>query len=284
MSASTRCADLSELAGELLGATATTADHWLLVEVPGTWVRDVADGAGLSEHARRAARGWLERTPSSRLLFVRRPGRAPASGSIAFVVHADESHSGLRRFTLESPDDLASVDLEHGGEATDDALVLVCGHGSRDACCALRGTAVYGALAEGLDGDRLWLSSHQGGHRFAANVLVLPAGVHLGRVEPREALEVVGRALEGRIELARYRGRVVYPARIQAAELAVRAAEEFDTITDLRLLDEDGTLVRFLGPDGRVHAAVVEQRPGPLVPASCGADPEPQPCFTARVV
>ena len=283
MSTPLRCADVSELAGEPLAATATTAENWLLVEVPGTWERDVADAAGLSAAARDAARAWLAATPSSRLLFVRRPGRGRRDVRMAFVVHAGEQAGATRRFELESPDDLVDVDLVHGGERTGDPLVLVCGHGSRDACCALRGNAVYSALSDRLPGEQLWLSSHQGGHRFAANVLILPAAVQLGRVEPGEAAVAVDRALSGRIDLARYRGRSIYSGRVQAAELAVRAAERLEAIGDLELVD-DGDPVRFRGPDGREHTAVVEEGMGPSVPASCGSEPEPQVVFTARVV
>jgi len=279
-----RCADLSELAGEPLGATATNVENWLLIEVPGTWQRDVGDGAGLPEEARRGAAEWLESTPSSRLLFVRRPGRARSGGTLAFVVHAGESRVDVRRFELKTPGDLAATDLARGGDQTDARLVLVCGHGMRDACCALRGTAVYAALTETLGEDEVWLSSHQGGHRFAANVLVLPVGVHLGRLAPDSAVPVVVDALAGRIDLAHYRGRVAYPARVQAAELAVRSAEQLVAVDDLGLVAADDTLVRFRSHDGREHAAVVEGRIGPTVPASCGADPEPQAGFTARVV
>jgi hypothetical protein len=277
-----RCADLSELAGEPLGATATTAENWLLVEVPGTWQRDVGGGAGLPDAARDAARAWLEAKPSSRLLFARRPGRTRTGTSLAFVVRAGELEAEVRRFELGSPAALADVDLVHGGEPTSAPLVLVCGHGTRDACCALRGTAVYGALANELAEDQLWLSSHQGGHRFAANVLVLPAGIHLGRVMPAESAAVVGRALSGRIDLTRYRGRSAYPARVQAAELALRTVLELDAIGDLALVD-DGETVRFRTTDGREHAATVEERVGPSVPASCGAAPEPQAGFSVRV-
>jgi hypothetical protein len=283
VSSPARCADLSELAGEPLGATATTAENWLLVEVSGTWERDVAGGAGLPDSAREAAVAWLAATASSRLLFVRRPGRSRISTTLAFVVHAGETKAEVRRFELASPAALAEVDLVRGGEPIASSLVLVCGHGTRDACCALRGTAVYGALADELDEDELWLSSHQGGHRFAANVLVLPAAVHLGRITPADSSAVVGRALSGRIDLARYRGRSAYPARVQAAELAVRAELGLDGIGDLALAD-DGESVRFRGQDGREHAAIVEERIGPSVPASCGAEPEQQVGFSARVV
>ena len=283
MSSPTRCADLSELAGEPLGATATTAENWLLVEVPGTWQRDVADGAGLPDAARAAARAWLDATPSSRLLFLRRPGRMRTGVRLAFVVRAGETEGEVRRFEVASPAALAEVDLVRGGEPSATPLVLVCGHGTRDACCALRGTAVYGALGSELDEDQLWLSSHQGGHRFAANVLVLPAGVHLGRVTPGESAAVVDRALAGRIDLTRYRGRSAYPARVQAAELALRTELDLDAIGELALVD-DGETVRFKGADGREHAAIVEEHIGPSVPASCGAEPEPQVGFGARVV
>lgn len=283
MSSPERCADLSELAGEQLGATATTAENWLLVEVPGTWQRDVAAGAGLSDPAREAALAWLETTPSSRLLFLRRPGRTRRPGGLAFVVRAEETRAEVRRFSLGSPAQLADVDLERGGEPIATPLVLVCGHGARDACCALRGTSVYSALAARLAEDQLWLSSHQGGHRFAANVLVLPLGVQLGRVAPEDAEPIVARALSGRIDLAHYRGRSVYAARVQAAELAVRTARELAGVADLELVDTDGANVRFRDRTGTEHVAVVEERVGPTVPASCGADPEPQPGFDARV-
>jgi hypothetical protein len=284
VSAEVRCADLSELAGEELGGTATTAEHWLLVEVPGTWQRDVSSGEGLPGAARDTVRSWLAATASSRVLFVRRAGRVRVRGTLAFVVRAGEQEGRVRRFALESPAELAEHDLALGGEPTDASLVLVCGHGARDACCALRGTALYGALSEHLDRDQLWLSSHQGGHRFAANVLVLPGGVHLGRVTPDEAVTVVRRALAGTLELPRYRGRVAYPARVQAAELAVRTAAGLDSLADVRLVEADGESVRFRGREGREYTVLVEERVGPVVPASCGADAEPQRGFSARLV
>jgi len=284
VSSSGRCADLSELAGEQLGATATTAENWLLVEVPGTWQRDVAAGAGLPDSARAAVLAWLETTPSSRLLFLRRPGRTRGAGLLAFVVRAGETHASVQRFSLASPGQLADVDLEHDGEPIATPLVLVCGHGVRDACCALRGAAVYAALVGPLDEDQLWLSSHQGGHRFAANVLVLPLGLHLGRIAPEGSAPIVARALAGRIDLSHYRGRSVYAARVQAAELAVRTARGLDGVADLELVDADGAIVRFRDAAGEEHVAVVEESVGPTVPASCGADPEPQAGFVARVV
>jgi hypothetical protein len=284
VSAPARCADLSELGGEPIGATATTAEHWLLIEAPGTWPRDVSDGEGLPERARRAARAWLERTPSSRLMFIRRPARTRDAQQLAFVVRAGETARGVRRLELAALEELGDVDEANAAELNDVPLVLVCGHGTRDACCAQRGTAVYSALAASLDGEQLWISSHQGGHRFAANILVLPAGVQLGRVSPATASTVVERTLAGCIDLDHLRGRTAYPAPAQAADIAIRQAAGLAGIDELRLLEVDGDHVRFRDSSGREHVAVVEQRRGPSVPASCGAVPEPQLVISARVV
>ena len=282
MSSQVRCAELSELAGESLEATSSTTQSWLLVEVPDTWSRDVADGNGLPEAALRAVREWLDRTPSSRLLFIRRPGRGREERTLAFVVHAGASRRQVHRFELAQLDDLA-LD-ESGAHETGSQLVLVCGHGTRDACCALRGTAVYGALASSLAPEQLWISSHQGGHRFAANVLVLPAAVQLGRISAADAPAVVARALAGRIELDHFRGRATYRPEVQAADIAVRRAFGLAGLDDLHFVGTDGGTVRFRDARGREHVAIVEQRSGPVVPASCGAEPEPQVAFSARVL
>jgi hypothetical protein len=281
---SLRCCEASERAGEPIGATATVAENWLLVEVSGPWPRDVSDGDGLPPRARAAAQDWLARTPSSRLLFVRRPaGRASSSRSLVFVVRASEAEAGVRRLELDSLDELGALDLEPAGSAADVPLVLVCGHGTRDACCARRGTSVSTVLVPHLAPDELWTSSHHGGHRFAANVLVLPVGIHLGRVSADEAPSLVARALAGRVDLARYRGRTVYERNAQAAERAVREATGLDETGDLRLAAVDGDHVLFRSQRGE-HEARVETVSGPVVPASCGAEPAAQTVFTARVL
>ena len=192
--------------------------------------------------------------------------------------------SDVRRIELEAHDDLANVDFEADGEPADAQVVLVCGHGSRDACCARLGTAVYGALEGRLLDVELWLSSHQGGHRFAANVLVLPAGIQLGRVDAEDAVALTTRALAGEIQLDRYRGRTCYDPHVQAAEHAIRRAAGLVDVADLRLSSVEGLVVRFRDRDGNEHAAAVEETAGPVLPASCGAEPEAQRVLSARLL
>jgi hypothetical protein len=270
------------MAGEPLAATATTAERWLLVEVPGTWGRDVAAADGLPAPAREAVAAWLARTPRSRLHFVRQPGRR-AGPLVAFVVRAEEAVSEVRRIEVAAHEDLANADFERDGERVEMQLALVCGHGSRDACCARRGTAVYGALEGRVGGAGLWLSSHQGGHRFAANVLVLPAGIQLGRVDPEDAVSLTSRALTGQIPLDHYRGRTCYDPPVQAAEHAIRRALGLEDAVDLGLASVDGAAVWFRDRHGNEHRATVAETAGPVVPASCGAEAEAQRVLVAEV-
>jgi len=278
------CSDLSLSSGESLAGTATTAEHWLLVEMGGSWPRDVSADGVLPAPAHDAVTRWLERTPGSRVLFIRRPGR-PVGSPVAFVVRAAETTTEVRRIALERPGDLGDVEIERDGDRTDRQLVLVCGHGSRDACCARRGVAVYGALTAELgDSVELWMSSHQGGHRFAANVLVLPVGLHFGRVDPQDAERIVAGAQTGVIELACYRGRTCYPQAAQVAERVLRDAFRLDLVADLQFVGMDGGIIRFHGRDGSEYDVAVTGAQGPSVPLSCGAEPERQESFSGRIV
>jgi hypothetical protein len=280
-----RCADLSLAAGEELGATAVTARRWLLVEVPGSWPRDVSDEGALPEDAREAVSAWLEATPASRLQFLRRPGRNMRQ-LLAYAVQSEEARGEVRRIELRTLGDLASLDLDSAGDPVETSLVLVCGHGSRDRCCALRGTLVFNALAERLGEEELWISSHQGGHRFAANVLVLPSGIQLGRLDPDAAPLAVAGALAGVIDVERYRGRTTYEPRVQAAEIAIRRATGLEGVDDLRVDPSDavGETVVFRARSGERYAAEVEEAAGPSTPASCGVQAAPQRTFRARLV
>ena len=133
------------------------------------------------------------------------------------------------------------------GEPRPGTLFLVCTHGRRDACCSRLGIPIFHGLDAVAGKEHVWQCSHTGGHRFAPNVIVLPWGVTLGRVEREEVPEIVGLLADGRVPLARYRGRSLYPPPGQAAEVAIRRARELDRLDALRLVSGDG------GRDVGVH-------------------------------
>ena len=274
MSEDPTCSGSSLAAGEPLAGTATEGESWLVLEVRGAWGREAVADSGLLE----PVRARLEAFPG-KVLLVRRPDRR--QGATLITATATEAGGAAMRRELGSLDELHGPTLA-GGEPVEGPIVLVCTHGRRDACCARLGLPLFDVLAPHLPQERLWQSSHLGGHRFAPNVLVLPYGVQLGRIPLERAAEVAGLLEDGRIPLDLYRGRTVFGPAVQAAEIAVRAVTGLDRVGDLRLVSHDGDLVTFATPDGELVARV-EGRPGPAVPASCGADPEPTAAWMAAI-
>lgn len=196
---------------------------------------------------------------------------------------AAEDCGELSAARLGSLDDLPALAADPQGETVDGPLVLVCTHGRRDACCARLGRPLVDALAPLLPEDAVWQVSHLGGHRFAGNVLVVPWGVQLGRVEADDAQRVADAVASGRIPLPSYRGRTLYEPAVQAAEVALRVELGLDAVGAVAFAGRDGSAVRFDTPAGPASVEVAE-RDGPAVPASCGADPEPTRRFGTRVV
>lgn len=270
-----RCSEHARAASLPLEGTATVAERWLLVQVGGAWGRDAVTDTELPEEVRTRLAAF-----DGRVLFIRSSGRSTGTT----VVHAVSTEAGgsATQLSLGSLADLPAAELGAGAEVAE-PIVLVCTHGRRDACCARAGVPLHDALQESA-GDRvaLWQSSHQGGHRFAANVIVLPWGIQLGRVEPAEAREVAELLLAGRIPLHRYRGRTLYAPPVQAAEIAVRRELGLDRVDDVRLDSVDGDVVRF-GTSGGDAVVVVKEIPGPRLPPSCGAKPENTVLWSTRV-
>ena len=62
---------------------------------------------------------------------------------------------------------------------SDARLYLVCTNGNRDKCCAKFGQPVYEQVARDV-GESAWQTTHIGGHRFAATIMLLPTGDMFG--------------------------------------------------------------------------------------------------------
>jgi len=266
MSGIPTCSGSSLAAGESLAGTATQGASWLLVEVRGAWGRDAIADSELPS----GVRGAMDSFPG-KVILMRRPDRR--RGVVVIRATAEEGGGTAVRQELGSLEELPGADLGKGDPATG-PIVLVCAHGRRDACCARLGPPLFEALASHVAAERLWQASHLGGHRFAPNVLVLPQGIQLGRIPVGRAAEVVELLANDRIPLDLYRGRTIYVPPVQAAELAVRSVMGCDGLADLQLVSHEGDLVTFSTPVGELVMRV-EERQGPVVPASCGADPEP---------
>lgn len=272
------CSELALAAGLPLAGTATRADRWLLVEHHGPWGRDPVPDTELPPPVRDALQAF-----DGRVLLIRHPGRPASRGVVVFRANTTEQGGEVRRIELERLEEIVSVDLERDGEVMEAPLVLVCTHRRRDACCARHGVPACNAMRPHVPTERLWRSSHHGGHRFAANVLALPDGIQLGRVRPGDAERVATALLERRIPLDHYRGRSLHAPEVQAADAALRRLDGLDQVGDVRLVEHDGRRV-VLETRAETVELVVEEVPGPELPASCGAEPEPSTSLRAAVV
>jgi hypothetical protein len=262
-----RCAEIS-LLDEPLAGTAPEARGFVLLEHPGPWGTKALAEAGFGELEARCKELGLK------ALLVRRADRSPAEG------RAFAAWFGAEPFLAEVADvEAAMASVARGelpaGAVPRERMWLVCTNGKRDACCARDGVPVARALAA-LRPEEAWECSHLGGHRFAANVALLPQGLCFGRVDAAGVPALVEAVERGALPLALLRGRMALPPAAQAAELAV-----------LQATGEAGPLeVELDGNIARVGSMTVEltEEPLPPRPVSCDAEPEPLTTWRARVV
>jgi hypothetical protein len=245
--------------------TAFPAARLLLVEQPGPWGRD-----GLREsNFDPAAAPALERRANSagiRVQVIRQPGRTPEGAPRRWaLVDCRDGTESLRWGEFDSDAELLELALDGTAGALDrEPLFLVCAHSRHDTCCALRGRPVAAAMHE-LSPGRVWECSHVGGDRFAANVLVLPAGLLYGRVLPVAVKEFVAAAAAGEVVGALLRGRVGLPPTAQAAlafgyeHLALRRRDALHVVSVGPTKDAVAT-VRLDSPHGLLDVTVRVER------------------------
>jgi hypothetical protein len=236
------CAWLLRECGHEPAGTATRMRSWLLIEQPGPWAADTLERllrAALPAE-RHAQLAQLRAARALRPLLIRRPGRAARDrhGHTVMVGGSAPGHHWLEELRVDDLARLAELDLgavARGpaglGRPVDEPVFLVCTHGAKDMCCAVHGRPVAARLARSHP-SRVWETSHVGGDRWAANLLVVPDGFLHGQVGPADAERIAAAALAGEVDLARLRGRTRATPWAQAAEIAVRHK------TGLRGLDE----------------------------------------------
>ena len=202
---------------------------WLLIEHPGPWPHEAA------EAAQPAPLGDLVRAAAElgvRVQMIRRPGRRRVGDERrVFLGWTAGREPWLRRgqVSASSPDlcerdlkELAAGVMPSFGSAAAEPVFLVCTHGKRSACCARFGAPLAQALSARHPG-KIWETTHVGGHRFAANLVILPHGLYYGPVGVDAATAAISAYQRGTVTPVRYRGRAE-PAADQEAEHA-RLAE-----------------------------------------------------------
>lgn len=123
--------------------------------------------------------------------------------------------------------------------------------------------------------DLVWESTHVGGDRFAANVVVVPDGVYYGGLDAASSLTVVEEHLAGRIHADHLRGfTTLYPPQQAAVAAVLRRfgpAGRHDYAIVGTVRDKDGWHVRVSGgtSHGRLLDVEVRARPTPPLRLTC---------------
>jgi hypothetical protein len=262
MRAEQTCAAQALACAEPMIGTAPAADRWIAIEENGPWNGPVPaplDSALIAEL-------------DARVVLIRRPGRRRVEGAERQILAADAWSGRMASRTVSRLDELLEIDWSALEPA--DPVLLVCVHGRRDRCCAIAGRPVAAALAA-TAAEAVWECSHLGGHRFAPTALLLPYGYLYGGLTVPVAEELLRDAAAGRMSLRGLRGRSIWSAPGQAAELAVRSKIGELEVAAVSVRELDPELYRVDHQDGRSWLVRVEQAGlGEIGPVACGRPAE----------
>jgi hypothetical protein len=273
--ASIPCSLESIEANESLIGSAPRADVWFALEYPGRWGDKAWAESTVDPSVKAHIDGQLKQIPESRLLLIKQRNRGEgirffaSTGAKLYSFQFDD-YLGLLSLDLVA---LAQGSARYESALTSQQVFFICTNGHRDQCCALHGMASYNALAARY-GHAVWESTHHGGHRFAANLIALPAGLSFGRMRHDNAIGIVEAVMDGRIDLNHFRGRTGQSEQANAAETLLRRELGLDKISALRFTDtqiagENRWRASFANGASQ-HIVLIERRKGGAVHASCG--------------
>jgi hypothetical protein len=285
-----RCSAASRHRGDPQAGSAPVASRWLLLEHAGPWAKQPLETPPLLGPVGEA----VERICASfggKVLLVRRPGRRDAGDELRSWYAVDTVRRTWVRGSWRKTEDLLQAAHSLGvplSDSDEDAepMVLVCTHGTRDACCAVRGRPIVATLARALP-DETWECTHLGGHRFSGTLLSLPDGTCLGRLDPDTVLGAVIGHREGRLDAKFLRGVTRWEPAVQAAVAAVLSAHgpgDLDDLVPGRIDAEDAsTRVDVLGRDPMPERVTVDVTAEalPEAPLSCGDKPKAHTAYRA---
>jgi len=278
-------------------ATGSQVRGWLLIEVRGSWGEDAVHTSAFGDvapphwkdelkqrHIRAiAVRSHLRAQATDVRIFLCAPRRPGSSHASTLWTRDVASFADVIDAAVE-----LRVDRLPAGpwERVADPMILVCTNGRHDQCCANHGRPLVRALRETKWADRVWECSHIGGDRFAANMVVLPDSLYFGRVEPEAGPALLTALDEGRIDLARFRGRTTYSLAEQAVEHFVRNELDLDAVDGVvvgRRLDDGSFPVRLT--DRLLHVRVRRHLVSVAEPLTCkGSEGQLVPQFTLESI
>ena len=150
------------------------------------WSHDVLDGDTLGVELSAKIKAHLKKFGAS-LQLIRHPTREGRriDDHHLYIIHTSIGLTEVKH--VDGPEAILDLDLSGPGRnhamARLAPLVLVCTHGRRDRCCAVKGRPLVNELEKlypfNRGSDVVWETSHIKGHRFAATLLLMPWGLSL---------------------------------------------------------------------------------------------------------
>ncbi|MFK8019288.1 MAG: sucrase ferredoxin [Pseudomonadales bacterium] len=263
-----------------MAGTADPVDVWLMLEYPMSWKAKVLADNELAD----ATKEWLDRNITElqslglkvRPQFIRQPEYD--LGTTKLIVATKSScwsiegvgYDYLHELTLASSLEQPPA----GSEVVSEPLYFVCMNGQRDICCARFGRPVYQELRVQF-GDRVWQVSHLGGHRFAPNVLTLPAGDVYGRLTRDDLSEFYTAIEQDELYFDGLRGVAWHDKNVQAAQ--VFAAQQGLKFVRKEKLESGVTEVIFTDVSSKELSVKVKQADEPIMALASCKDDRPKP-------
>jgi hypothetical protein len=254
------CSAVTAQGPEDLISTAYYCPIYILIECPEPWTGDFLNSPGLPEDLRAAIIQLRQVLPKAKVLLVNRD-RSSHSQSFSVLIYQHQLLSNryhLREFVTPRLEDSAQVLLDYCQRDQSvfevptgvDRDILICTHGSHDACCARFGNPFYiqakrsSKLARSP--VRLWRSSHFGGHRFAPTAIMFPDGRYYGWLTVGHLEAIVGRSGKLNAYGEAYRGWSLLPPALQVMEQQLIQQvgwDWFNSEVDYQILTESETKI-----------------------------------------
>ena len=198
------CAFTARQDGEDPVPSAVRWDRCLAIEVDTPWNKEIANSAAFPPGVAHAAARYEAQGSSLRIQGLVRDNQYSVPGRTRVLdarLAPQQGRYQAAEYLAPTQETGALVAQLLNGGAPNARLqsyradlsgvrdILVCTHGSRDACCARFGYQVYRRLrdefAHASGGSlRVWRTSHTGGHRFAPTLIDLPEGRYWAWIGP----------------------------------------------------------------------------------------------------
>ncbi|AQU81537.1 MULTISPECIES: sucrase ferredoxin [unclassified Halomonas] len=242
----TFCADLSREQDDPLAGSAAHAERNLLISWPRSkWLRSMRHASDMDGALKQALNAIAD--SGRRVNLIQQPSMDKHQHQVFLMPERRRfqvMRHQLENFLSALQTDSSLAAWEQPSLETD--LLLCCTHGKKDKCCAKYGYQTYKALAQAVADHCLpfevWESSHLGGCRLAASLILLPNVRKYGRVTPAQALPFLQTEANGQRYLPSYRGNSQFTPAQQCAELAALTHLSTDQHQpQLTLLDDSGS-------------------------------------------